>query len=97
MRRLNLLVTGGSQGARVMADVVPAAIALLGPDERQWIRLTQQARGEDSARVAAATSACRIRLSPTRIARMPAAPSCATSRGCSIRVLWRNSRQRSRR
>src|SRR5271156_302007 len=53
-QRLNLLVTGGSQGARVMADVVPAALALLAPDERQWIRLTQQARGEDKARVAAA-------------------------------------------
>ena len=53
-QRLNLLVTGGSQGARVMADVVPAAIGLLNPDERQWIRLTQQARGEDSARVAGA-------------------------------------------
>ena len=53
-QRLNLLVTGGSQGARVMADVVPAAIALMNPDERQWIRLTQQARGEDSSRVAAA-------------------------------------------
>ncbi|HSV00817.1 MAG TPA: UDP-N-acetylglucosamine--N-acetylmuramyl-(pentapeptide) pyrophosphoryl-undecaprenol N-acetylglucosamine transferase [Roseiarcus sp.] len=53
-RRLNLLVTGGSQGARVMADIVPAAIALLNPEERQRIRLTQQARGEDSARVAGA-------------------------------------------
>jgi UDP-N-acetylglucosamine--N-acetylmuramyl-(pentapeptide) pyrophosphoryl-undecaprenol N-acetylglucosamine transferase len=53
-QRLNLLVTGGSQGARVMADVVPAALALMSPDERQWIRLTQQARGEDSSRVAAA-------------------------------------------
>ena len=53
-RRVNILVTGGSQGARVMADVVPAALALLAPDERQWIRLTQQARGEDSSRVAAA-------------------------------------------
>jgi len=53
-QRFNLLVTGGSQGARVMADVAPAALALLNPDERQWIRLTQQARGEDSARVAAA-------------------------------------------
>jgi UDP-N-acetylglucosamine--N-acetylmuramyl-(pentapeptide) pyrophosphoryl-undecaprenol N-acetylglucosamine transferase len=53
-QRFNLLVTGGSQGARVMADVVPAALAILNPDERQWIRLTQQARGEDSARVAAA-------------------------------------------
>ncbi len=53
-QRLRVLVTGGSQGARVMADVVPEALALLGPDERQWIRLTQQARGEDKARVAAA-------------------------------------------
>jgi len=53
-QRFNLLVTGGSQGARVMADVVPAALAILNPDERQWIRLTQQARGEDGARVAAA-------------------------------------------
>ena len=53
-RRIRLLVTGGSQGARVMADVVPAALALLSADERQWIRLTQQARGEDMARVAAA-------------------------------------------
>ena len=53
-RRLSVLVTGGSQGARVMADVVPAALALLTADERQWIRLTQQARGEDSSRVAAA-------------------------------------------
>jgi UDP-N-acetylglucosamine--N-acetylmuramyl-(pentapeptide) pyrophosphoryl-undecaprenol N-acetylglucosamine transferase len=52
--RLRLLVTGGSQGARVMADVVPEALALLKPDERQWIRLTMQARGEDRARVAAA-------------------------------------------
>ena len=31
---LRLLVTGGSQGARVMSDVVPAAIALLEPEER---------------------------------------------------------------
>src|SRR5580692_2990926 len=53
-QRLNVLVTGGSQGARVMADVVPAAIALLNSQERQLIRLTQQARGEDGARVAGA-------------------------------------------
>ncbi len=52
--RLNLLVTGGSQGARVMADVVPAALALLSVEERARLRLTMQARGEDKARVAAA-------------------------------------------
>jgi UDP-N-acetylglucosamine--N-acetylmuramyl-(pentapeptide) pyrophosphoryl-undecaprenol N-acetylglucosamine transferase len=58
--RLKVLVTGGSQGARVMADVVPAAIALLSPDERARIRLTQQARGEDKARVASACAELRF-------------------------------------
>ena len=52
--RLNVLVTGGSQGARVMADIVPAALALLSSGERARLRLTQQARGEDKVRVAAA-------------------------------------------
>ncbi|HYA72167.1 MAG TPA: UDP-N-acetylglucosamine--N-acetylmuramyl-(pentapeptide) pyrophosphoryl-undecaprenol N-acetylglucosamine transferase [Roseiarcus sp.] len=53
-RRLDVLVTGGSQGARVMADVAPAALALLAAEERARIRLTMQARGEDKLRVAAA-------------------------------------------
>ena len=51
---LKLLVTGGSQGARVMSDIVPAALALLRAEERDRIQLTQQARGEDKARVSAA-------------------------------------------
>ena len=49
-----LLVTGGSQGARVMSDVVPPAIALLGADQRARLLVVQQARGEDEARVRAA-------------------------------------------
>jgi UDP-N-acetylglucosamine--N-acetylmuramyl-(pentapeptide) pyrophosphoryl-undecaprenol N-acetylglucosamine transferase len=49
--RLRLLVTGGSQGARVMSDVTPAALELLAPDLRQRIDLAQQARGEDEQRV----------------------------------------------
>jgi UDP-N-acetylglucosamine--N-acetylmuramyl-(pentapeptide) pyrophosphoryl-undecaprenol N-acetylglucosamine transferase len=48
---LRLLVFGGSQGARVMADVVPAAIGLLEPDLRARIAVTQQARQEDLGRV----------------------------------------------
>lgn len=51
---VELLVFGGSQGARVMSDIVPAAIALLSMDERRRLRITQQARGEDEARVSAA-------------------------------------------
>lgn len=49
--RLRLLVTGGSQGARVMSDIVPAALELLAPELRSRIDLVQQARGEDEARV----------------------------------------------
>jgi UDP-N-acetylglucosamine--N-acetylmuramyl-(pentapeptide) pyrophosphoryl-undecaprenol N-acetylglucosamine transferase len=48
---VRLLVTGGSQGARVMADVVPPAIERLQPALRRRLSLTQQARQEDSARV----------------------------------------------
>ena len=50
----NLLVFGGSQGARVMSDVLPAALALLPPALRARMRVTQQARGEDLERARAA-------------------------------------------
>jgi UDP-N-acetylglucosamine--N-acetylmuramyl-(pentapeptide) pyrophosphoryl-undecaprenol N-acetylglucosamine transferase len=46
-----LVVFGGSQGARVMADVVPSAIELLPVDVRARIAIVQQAREEDQARV----------------------------------------------
>jgi UDP-N-acetylglucosamine--N-acetylmuramyl-(pentapeptide) pyrophosphoryl-undecaprenol N-acetylglucosamine transferase len=48
---LNLLVTGGSQGARVMADVVPPAIERMTADLRARLSIVQQARGEDEQRV----------------------------------------------
>ncbi len=48
---LRLLVTGGSQGARVMSDIVPAAIGRLTPSERARLVIVQQARGEDEAEV----------------------------------------------
>lgn len=49
--QLRLLVTGGSQGARVMSDIVPAAIERLDPIDRARLLVVQQARGEDEARV----------------------------------------------
>jgi UDP-N-acetylglucosamine--N-acetylmuramyl-(pentapeptide) pyrophosphoryl-undecaprenol N-acetylglucosamine transferase len=49
--RLRLLVTGGSQGARVMSDVVPAAIAALPEELRGKLVIVQQTRQEDIARV----------------------------------------------
>jgi UDP-N-acetylglucosamine--N-acetylmuramyl-(pentapeptide) pyrophosphoryl-undecaprenol N-acetylglucosamine transferase len=42
-----LLVIGGSQGARVFADVVPQALARLSPDLRRALRVAQQCRPED--------------------------------------------------
>jgi len=54
---INLLVTGGSQGARVFSDAVPAAIALLPPALRARIRIVQQCRPEDLGRVREAYAA----------------------------------------
>src|SRR4030081_100984 len=50
---LRLLVVGGSQGARVMADIVPGAIERLEPALWNRLILTQQVREEDMARVRA--------------------------------------------
>ena len=50
---LRLLVIGGSQGARVMADIVPGAIERLPPELWSRLVLTQQVREEDMARVRA--------------------------------------------
>jgi UDP-N-acetylglucosamine--N-acetylmuramyl-(pentapeptide) pyrophosphoryl-undecaprenol N-acetylglucosamine transferase len=50
---LRLLVVGGSQGARVMADIVPGAIERLEPALWPRLILTQQVREEDMARVRA--------------------------------------------
>lgn len=51
---VNLLVLGGSLGARVFSDVVPEALARLPDAPRARIRIVQQARAEDIARVRAA-------------------------------------------
>ena len=50
---LRLLVVGGSQGARVMADIVPPAIERLEPALWSRLMLTQQVREEDMVRVRA--------------------------------------------
>ena len=50
---LRILVVGGSQGARVMSDIVPGAIERLEPALWNRLVLTQQVREEDMARVRA--------------------------------------------
>ncbi len=44
---ISLLVTGGSQGARIFGRVVPAAAALLPEPLRRRLRIVQQCRQED--------------------------------------------------
>ncbi len=45
--KVNILVTGGSQGASVFSQVVPAAISLLPQNLRARIRIDQQCRASD--------------------------------------------------
>jgi len=49
-----LLVLGGSQGARVLSEVVPTALARLDAALKRRLRLSQQARPEDLEKVRAA-------------------------------------------
>lgn len=48
---MEILVIGGSQGARILSDVVPEAVARLPEHMRAHLRVSQQARPEDLDRV----------------------------------------------
>jgi UDP-N-acetylglucosamine--N-acetylmuramyl-(pentapeptide) pyrophosphoryl-undecaprenol N-acetylglucosamine transferase len=48
---IEILILGGSQGARIFADVVPPSLAALPAGLRAALRVSQQARPEDCARV----------------------------------------------
>ena len=55
--RIGLLVLGGSLGARVFSDVVPAALRFLPEALRRRLSIVQQTRPEDQERVKAAYAA----------------------------------------
>lgn len=57
---MTLVVFGGSQGARVISDIVPGAVARLPEGLRRWLRVIHQAREEDAARVRAAYEAAGV-------------------------------------
>jgi UDP-N-acetylglucosamine--N-acetylmuramyl-(pentapeptide) pyrophosphoryl-undecaprenol N-acetylglucosamine transferase len=63
---VRLLVLGGSLGARIFSDIVPAAIADLPAPLRQRLSVVQQCRTEDLPRVRAAYEALHVpaELSP---------------------------------
>lgn len=55
-----ILIFGGSQGARFFSDTLPAVLATYPPEARAALRIVQQAREEDVARVEAAYAAAGI-------------------------------------
>jgi UDP-N-acetylglucosamine--N-acetylmuramyl-(pentapeptide) pyrophosphoryl-undecaprenol N-acetylglucosamine transferase len=57
---VRLLVFGGSQGARIMSEVVPPALAMLPAELRGRLKVTQQARPEDIEEARAAYAAAGI-------------------------------------
>lgn len=58
---MSLVVIGGSQGARILSDVVPEAVARLPEGLRRNLRVAHQAREEDIARVTETYDAAGIR------------------------------------
>lgn len=50
-KKWNLLIFGGSQGARIFSEVVPQAIAALPESLREKLHVVQQARQEDLVKV----------------------------------------------
>jgi UDP-N-acetylglucosamine--N-acetylmuramyl-(pentapeptide) pyrophosphoryl-undecaprenol N-acetylglucosamine transferase len=56
-KRIQLLVFGGSQGARFFSEAVPPALALLSSEMRTRLKVVQQARAEDVPAVLAAYGA----------------------------------------
>ena len=50
---LKILVTGGSQGASILSNIVPAGLGMLDPSLRRRLQVVQQCRPEDIERVRA--------------------------------------------
>lgn len=63
--KFQIMVMGGSQGAKIFGDIIPEAIKSLDPQEREKIRLFQQCREADLPQVRQAyeTSGCEVTLS----------------------------------
>ena len=57
---LKILVTGGSQGASILGEVVPAALGALEPSLRHRLQVVQQCRPDDVVAVRAAYAALKI-------------------------------------
>jgi UDP-N-acetylglucosamine--N-acetylmuramyl-(pentapeptide) pyrophosphoryl-undecaprenol N-acetylglucosamine transferase len=63
---LNVLILGGSQGATALSEVTPAALIALPPALRRRLRISQQCRPEDLARVGETYSAAGMKVDLAR-------------------------------
>ena len=63
---IHLLVFGGSQGARALSEIVPAALTRLHENLRRRLEVTQQCRPEDVAAVESAYRAAGIKAEVAR-------------------------------
>jgi len=59
---LRIVVTGGSQGARIFADLMPPAIAAIPEALRHRLRIAQQCRAEDMDRVTEAYRQAKVNV-----------------------------------
>ena len=69
-----LLILGGSQGARIFAEIVPPAVAALPQALRSALRVSQQARREDCEQVATQLAAAGIAAEVSKLL-LPTCPS----------------------
>ena len=58
---MDILIMGGSQGAKILSDIVPRSVALLSRDILKNLRVSQQARPEDCGRVTEAYAELGVR------------------------------------
>ena len=78
---IRILAFGGSQGARVMSDIVPSAIQMLPDAMRSRVTICQQAREEDLERV-------RAHYRGLRVAGARSSRSSRTCRSGSPMPIW---------
>src|SRR5262249_16191880 len=102
---IRLVVFGGSQGARIMADIVPPAVERLARDLQARLAVVQQAREEDLARVTDIYARARVAAEvaplfadlPARIASSPMAVGRRSGGPAGGRPSWCRCPMRSTR
>ena len=57
---LKILVTGGSQGATILSEIVPSAMGILAPELRLRLQVVQQCRPEEIQRVRSIYTSIRV-------------------------------------